>query len=46
MPCGKTADYIRFVEAANSEQLARLIKTVALLLQTKVYLFWNSNKNF
>ena len=44
MPYGKTADYIRFVEAADSEQLAKLIKTVALLLQTKVYLFW-SNKN-
>jgi hypothetical protein len=41
MPYGVTADYIKFVEAADSEQLAKLIKTVALLLQTKVYLFWS-----
>jgi hypothetical protein len=41
MPYGITADYIKFVEAADSEKLAKLIKTVALLLQTKVYLFWS-----
>ena len=39
-PYGKTADYVKFVEAADSEKLAKLIKTLALLLQTKVYLFW------
>ena len=39
-PYGKTADYIRYVESADSEKLAKLIKTVALLLQKKVYLFW------
>jgi hypothetical protein len=39
-PYGKTADYVRFVEAADSEKLAKLIKTLGLLLQTKVYLFW------
>jgi hypothetical protein len=40
MPYGIAADYVKFVEAADSEKLAKLIKTVALLLQTKVYLFW------
>jgi len=43
MPYGVTADYIKFVEAADSEKLAKLIKTVALLLQTKVYLFWSKS---
>lgn len=41
MPYGITADYVKFIEAADSEKLAKLIKTVALLLQTKVYLFWS-----
>ena len=41
MPYGVTADYIKYVQAADSEKLAILIKTVALLLQTKVYLFWS-----
>jgi hypothetical protein len=39
-PYGKTADYVRFVEAADSEKLVKMIKTVGLMLQTKVYLFW------
>jgi ABC-type ATPase with predicted acetyltransferase domain len=41
MPYGITADYVKYVEAADSEKLSKLIKTVALLLQTKVYLFWS-----
>jgi hypothetical protein len=41
MPYGITADYVKYVEAADSEKIAKLIKTVALLLQTKVYLFWS-----
>jgi len=40
MPYGVTSDYVKYVEAADSEKIAKLIKTVALLLQTKVYLFW------
>jgi hypothetical protein len=28
------------IENADSEKLARLIKIVGMLLQTKVYLFW------
>ena len=43
-PYGKTADYVKFVQDADSEKLAKLIKTLALLLQTKVYLFWNGEK--
>jgi len=43
-PYGRTVDYVRFVEAADSEKLAKLIKTLALLLQTKVYLFWQNLK--
>jgi len=39
-PFGKTFDYIKGIENAGSEKLARLIKIVGMLLQTKVYLFW------
>ena len=44
MPYGITADYVKYIEAADSEKLAKLIKTVALLLQTKVYLFWSRSE--
>jgi hypothetical protein len=44
MPYGITADYVKYVEAADSEKLAKLIKTVALLFQTKVYLFWSRDE--
>jgi GNAT superfamily N-acetyltransferase len=40
-PFGKTSDYIKGIENADSEKLARLIKIVGILLQTKVYLFWS-----
>lgn len=42
-PFGKTSDYIKGIENADSEKLARLIKIVGMLLQTKVYLFENEN---
>ncbi len=45
MPYGITADYVKYVEAADSEKIAKLIKTVALLLQTKVYLFWKNHSS-
>ena len=41
-PFGLTSDYIKGIENAGSEKLARLIKIVGMLLQTKVYLFWSS----
>ena len=40
-PFGKTSDYIKGIENADSEKLAWLIKIVGMLLQTKVYLFWS-----
>jgi hypothetical protein len=42
-PFGKTSDYIKGIQNAGFEKLARLIKIVGMLLQTKVYLFWYSN---
>jgi ABC-type ATPase with predicted acetyltransferase domain len=42
-PFGKTSDYIKGIENADSEKLARLIKIVGMLLQTKVYLFWSKH---
>ena len=41
-PFGRASDYVKCIENANSEKLARLIKIVGMLLQTKVYLFWSS----
>ena len=40
-PFGKTSDYINGIENADFAKLARLIKIVGMLLQTKVYLFWS-----
>jgi ABC-type lipoprotein export system ATPase subunit len=39
-PFGKTSDYIKGIENADSAKMGRLIKIVGMLLQTKVYLFW------
>ncbi|HIJ08633.1 TPA: hypothetical protein HA274_04755, partial [Candidatus Bathyarchaeota archaeon] len=39
-PFGKTADYVKCIENADKAKLAKLIKLVGMLLQTKVYLFW------
>lgn len=43
-PYGKRGLYRQRVETATFEKLAKLIHVTALLLQTKVYLFWNSQK--
>jgi hypothetical protein len=43
-PFGKTSDYVRCIENADSEKMAKLIKLVGMLLQTKVYLFWKSSR--
>ena len=40
LPYGKKEVYRQSVEAADLEKLAKLIHVTALLLQTKVYLFW------
>jgi len=44
-PFGKTTDYVISIQKADSAKLAKLIKLVGMLMQTKVYLFWsNGNK--
>jgi ABC-type transport system involved in cytochrome c biogenesis ATPase subunit/GNAT superfamily N-acetyltransferase len=40
-PFGKTSDYVISIQKADSAKLAKLIKLVGMLLQTKVYLFWS-----
>ncbi len=42
-PFGKTSDYIACVRRADKEKLAKLVKLVGMLLQTKVYLFWTKD---
>jgi len=41
-PFGNTAAYVVAVQGADSAKLARVIRVVGMLLQTKVYLFWGS----
>ncbi len=40
-PFGKTSDYVKYIQNANSKQLTKLIKILGMLSQIKVYLFWN-----
>jgi len=40
-PFGRTSDYVRCIENADFEKMAKLVKLVGMLLQTKIYLFWN-----
>jgi hypothetical protein len=39
-PFGKTSDYVLSIKNADITKMAKLIKLVGMLLQTKVYLFW------
>ena len=39
-PFGNSAAYVAAVQGADSANLARVIRVVGMLLQTKVYLFW------
>ena len=39
-PFGKTSDYNKSVQEADLPKIAKLLKIVGMLLQTKVYLFW------
>jgi ABC-type lipoprotein export system ATPase subunit/GNAT superfamily N-acetyltransferase len=43
MPFGRKAAYAKAVIEASLERLAHLIKVCGFLMQTKIYLFWNSN---
>jgi len=40
-PFGKTSDYLIAVENADANKLAKLVKLVGMLMQTKAYLFWD-----
>jgi ABC-type ATPase with predicted acetyltransferase domain len=40
-PFGKTSDYICSVKTANIKKICKLMRVLAMLLQTKVYLFWS-----
>ena len=42
LPYGKAAMYREALKTASLEKLTKLINIVALLLQTKVYLFWEN----
>ena len=41
-PFGKTSDYFKSVQDADLPKIAKLLKIVGMLLQTKVYLFWRA----
>jgi hypothetical protein len=41
-PFGKTSDYIACIKNADHVKMAKLVKLVGMLLQTKVYLFWQA----
>lgn len=43
-PFGKSSEYIKSIEIADLPKLAKLIKLVGMLLQTKTYLFWKRPK--
>lgn len=42
-PYGRKADYVEGVKNADLKRMAKLIKIVGVLLQSKVYLFWRSS---
>ena len=44
-PYGITADYVAYLRTADSLKMARLIKVLATLSQTKVYLFWRKESS-
>jgi len=42
-PYGRKADYVKGVKNADVTKIAKLIKIVSMLLQSKVYLFWRNS---
>jgi ABC-type transport system involved in cytochrome c biogenesis ATPase subunit len=42
-PFGKTSDYIESLRNADGCKIAKLIRLVGMLMQTKVYLFWRKS---
>ena len=45
VPYGTTKAYREGIETADLEKIAKLVKIVGVLLQTKVYLFWNREEH-
>ena len=41
-PFGKTSDYVKYIQTADNQKIGKLIKILAMLSQTKVYLFWRA----
>jgi len=41
-PFGKTTDYVLHIQTADNVKIGKLIKILAMLSQTKVYLFWKN----
>lgn len=41
-PFGKTAEYVKYIQNADNHKIVKLIKVLAVLSQTKVYLFWKA----
>ena len=44
-PYGKTSAYVIYVQTADRLKIGRLIKILAMLSQTKAYLFWKASNN-
>jgi hypothetical protein len=44
VPYGTTKAFREGIETADLEKLAKLVKIVGVLLQTKVYLFWSKDE--
>jgi len=42
-PYGRQADYVEGVKNADLTKMAKLIRIVGVLLQSKVYLFWRNS---
>jgi hypothetical protein len=43
MPHGTVAIYTEGIRNASLERMAKLVKIVGMMLQTKVYLFWSES---
>jgi hypothetical protein len=43
MPYGTATAFAEGIKNANMERMAKLVKIVGMLLQTKVYLFWSKD---
>ena len=44
LPFGTKDAYVRETMAADLDKLANLIGICGFLMQTKIYLFWNENR--